>query len=60
MRDGAEGVVRCECVKTSRAGRLLENAAIPLRYAHCELANFDVLRSPDRSIEKAKLAAEMI
>jgi DNA replication protein DnaC len=36
----------------------LDNAKIPLRYAHCELNNFDVLPSPDRSIEKAKLASE--
>jgi DNA replication protein DnaC len=57
-RDGAEGVVRCECVKASRSTRLLDNANIPLRYAHCELDNFAVLASPDRSIEKAKLAAE--
>ena len=57
-RDGVEGVVRCECVKVSRSSRLLDGANIPLRYAHCELENFDVLPSPDRSIEKAKLAAE--
>ena len=57
-RDGAEGVVRCECVKSSRSERLLENAKIPLRYAHCELENFDILPSPDRSIENAKIAAE--
>lgn len=57
-RDGIEGVVRCECLKTNRSDRLLEKARIPMRYAHCELNNFDVLRSPDRSIEKAKLAAE--
>ena len=58
LRDGVEGVVRCECVKSSRSERLLESARIPLRYAHCELENFDVLPSPDRSIEKAKIAAE--
>ena len=58
LRDGIEGVVRCECVKLSRADRLLENARIPLRYAHCELENFDPLPSRDRSVDKAKLAAE--
>jgi DNA replication protein DnaC len=57
-RDGADGVVRCECVKVSRADRLLESAKVPHRYAHCELDNFDVLPSPDRSIERAKIAAE--
>src|SRR5207249_11329831 len=35
-----------------------QRANIPSRYAHCELENFDVMPSPDRSIEKAKLAAE--
>ena len=58
LRDGVEGVTRCECVKLSRADRLLESAKIPLRYAHCELDNFDPLPSRDRSIEKAKLIAE--
>jgi DNA replication protein DnaC len=58
LRDGLEGVVRCDCLKVSRADRLLENAKIPLRYAHCELDNFDPLPSRDRSIEKAKLIAE--
>jgi DNA replication protein DnaC len=57
-RDGVDGVVRCDCIKLSRADRLLENAKIPQRYAHCELSNFDILPSQDRSIEKAKIAAE--
>src|SRR3954471_22247813 len=57
-RNGVEGVVRCECAKINRGERLLENAKIPQRYTHCELENFDVLRSRARSIEKAKLAAE--
>lgn len=57
FRDGVEGVARCECIKLYRADRLLENARIPLRYAHCELENFDVLPSPGRSVEKAKIAA---
>jgi len=45
-------------MKFSRPDRLLQRANIPSRYAHCELENFDVMPSPDRSIEKAKLAAE--
>jgi DNA replication protein DnaC len=57
-RDGADGVQRCECVRSSRSERLLDVAKIPQRYAHCELENFHVLKSPDKSIEKAKLAAE--
>jgi DNA replication protein DnaC len=57
-REGVDGVVRCECLRNSRSDRLLEIAKIPQRYVHCELDNFDVLPSPDRSIEKAKMAAE--
>jgi DNA replication protein DnaC len=58
-QDGADGVSRCECVKSARSGRLLDASKIPQRYAHCELENFAVLSSSsDRSIEKAKLAAE--
>jgi DNA replication protein DnaC len=56
--EGVEGVRRCECARTARPERLLETARIPQRYAHCEIENFDVLPSPDRSIEKAKIAAE--
>jgi DNA replication protein DnaC len=57
-RDGADGVSRCDCIKNDRAGRLLGVAAIPRRYAHCEFENFDIIRSPDRSIEIAKIVAE--
>jgi DNA replication protein DnaC len=57
-QEGANGVARCECIKNGRSDRLLHIAKIPQRYAHCELDNFDVLPSPDRSIERAKLAAE--
>ena len=55
-RDGVEGVVRCECLKNSRSGRLLENARIPRRYEHCEIDNFDVMRA--LNTEKARVAAE--
>ncbi len=57
-REGVEGVARCECVKGSRSDRLLSGAKIPQRYAHCEFENFDILRTPDRSIERAKVIAE--
>ena len=58
VRDGATGVTRCECRKSGRSERLLTQAKIPQRYAHCEIDNFDILPSPDRSIERAKLTAE--
>jgi len=56
-RGGVFGVVRCECIKSSRLDRLLANANIPLRYEHCELNNFD---NPfqNRSTEMARIAAE--
>jgi DNA replication protein DnaC len=57
-RDGVEGVVRCECLRESRSGRLFAAADIPRRYEHCELSNFDILSSADRSTERAKLIAE--
>ena len=51
--------MRCECVKISTRGSVFSiTRKIPLRYAHCELDNFDPLPSRDRSIEKAKLIAE--
>lgn len=58
-REGAEGVVRCDCVKTSRPDRLLDSAKIPSRYANCELENFEI-RPPHTTefIKLAKIAAE--
>ena len=53
------GVVRCSCLKTGRADRLLENARIPPRYSHCELENYALLRElRTDSLERAKLIAE--
>ena len=56
-RDGVSGVSRCDCAKQTRAGRLLEGAFIPERYAHCELDNFELIRS-NQTIEAAKIVAE--
>ena len=56
-RVGAQGVVRCECFKESRQDRLFAGAKIPKRYEHCELNNFDNMRSPNSSVEKAGIAA---
>ncbi len=58
-KDGVSGVVRCDCRKRSRASRILVDARIPERYAHCDLEVFEI--GPPlttRSIEQAKLAAE--
>jgi DNA replication protein DnaC len=55
VRDGVEGVVRCECIRGSRFERLLASANIPSRYEHCELDNFD---KSSRTTEIARVAAE--
>lgn len=57
-KDDVSGVVRCDCRKRSRASRILVDARIPERYAHCDLEVFEI--GPPlttRSIEQAKLAA---
>ena len=54
---GAEGVARCDCFKESRQERLFSGARIPKRYEHCELTNFDNMRSTNGSVEKAGTAA---
>lgn len=40
MGSKAREVVRCECRRKERAGRLLSAAKIPARYEHCELGTF--------------------
>lgn len=53
------GVVRCDCLKTRRAQRLIPAARIPARYAQCELENFHLLPGlTNQSHERAKAAAE--
>jgi len=39
-RNGVSRVVRCDCVKTSRSGLLMDNARIPAHHAHCEFEGF--------------------
>lgn len=38
--DGMEGVVKCECKNENRAGRLIQAAEIPRKYADCGLDNY--------------------
>jgi DNA replication protein DnaC len=54
-RGGVSGVVRCECIKSSRIDRLLASANIPSRYEHCELDNFDRW---NKTTEIARIQAE--
>jgi DNA replication protein DnaC len=59
VKDGAAGVQRCDCFRQARIDRLITNARIPSRYAHCELSSFEVREKlTTQSIEFAKLAAE--
>lgn len=58
-KDGIRGVVRCECVKTSRSGRLMDDARIPVRYSHCELEGFGLTdKWRNESLERAKSISE--
>jgi DNA replication protein DnaC len=59
VKDGSEGVQRCDCFRQARVDRLIANARIPVRYAHCELTSFYLNEKlTTKSIEFAKLAAE--
>ena len=59
VKDGAEGVQRCDCYRHARIERLVANARIPSRYVHCELTSFETSEKlTTRSIELAKIAAE--
>lgn len=52
-------MVRCQCLKESRADRILAAARIPERYAHCDLEVFELgPQLTTRSIEQSKMAAE--
>jgi DNA replication protein DnaC len=58
-KDGVRGVVRCDCIKINRSGRLMDDARIPARYAHCELEGFGLTAEwRNKSLESAKLIAE--
>jgi DNA replication protein DnaC len=58
-KDGVHGVQRCDCFRQARVERLIANARIPSRYAHCELQSFYINEKlTTKSIEFARLAAE--
>jgi DNA replication protein DnaC len=59
VKDGGEGVQRCDCYRQARVDRLIANARIPARYVHCELTSFELSdKLTTKSIELAKIAAE--
>ena len=43
-RDELSGAVRCDCIDPARAGRITENACIPLLYANAAFDNFALPR----------------
>ncbi len=49
--------VRCDCQQRVRNERLLQHGAIPERYKHCELSNFEH-EGPFQSLAPARLAAQ--
>ena len=58
-KDGTSGVARCDCFRQARVQRLLANARIPSRYAHCDLKNFELNdKFTTKSLAFAKIAAE--
>ena len=52
----ARQVARCDCALSGRLQRLLAQARIPLRYQHCDLANFET--GANVSLQKARVMAE--
>src|SRR5262249_17409086 len=55
----ASRVTRCDCILKKRTELLLQQASIPARYEHCELAEFVTTTSGSNpSLEAARLAAE--
>ena len=58
-KNGVRGVMRCDCIRISRSGRLMEDARIPVRYAHCELEGFGLTDTwRNESLERAKSISE--
>lgn len=55
-KNEVSGVERCGCMKQDRLDRLIHNALIPERYAHCELSEF--APSGNQSLTGAKIVAE--
>jgi DNA replication protein DnaC len=58
-KDGAHGVLRCDCLKADRGARLMEHARIPSRYNHCELEGYAFTSNwGNQSLERAKAISE--
>jgi len=61
--NGVRRVAPCDCQNLERSALLLQQARIPPRYEHCELANFDVRKNLDTgqanpSLSVAKIHAQ--
>jgi len=56
--DGSRAATDCSCRIARRAARLIEQARIPQRYAHCTLEDYETaFPSADRSLGKALVQA---
>jgi DNA replication protein DnaC len=57
--DGVARVTRCDCVRLSAASRLLNEARIPRRYQHCDLASYLAYNEHlTRALQHARRLAE--
>src|SRR5665213_3850984 len=58
--DGSRAATDCTCRIARRAVRLIEQARIPLRYAHCTLANYEPgFSSANKSLANALAQAQI-
>jgi len=57
-QDGLEVAVRCGCAEDVRRQRLLAEAGLPLRYAHCTLDDFELWNPDDPTLVKARRAVQ--
>jgi len=58
--DGVRRVTPCDCRKLEHCALLLEQARIPPRYEHCDLANFDVRKNLGTGAANPSLALAKI
>lgn len=57
-QDGLEVAVRCNCAEDTRRRRLLAEAGLPARYAHCTLDGFELWNADDPTLVKARRAVQ--
>jgi len=58
VRDGVEVFRPCRCAEERRRRKLLTEARIPARYAHCTLDGFELWNPDDPTLRKARRAVQ--